>query len=719
MPQGTPRPRRKLKFHLPYLLTAIAAAVLIFILSAQFFDWTDSPAGTAALIGVAIYAALEGVANLRSILSVEAKTDPPPPNLQTTIHTEGGQVQVVQNPRGPVIQAGQYIAQQTVQLPPIPEEMPEAGGVPGARTGRYIPRGKIEDEVRARLAASGAAAIVGVHAPGGTGKTEMAIRIANEWKGRHSADPLWVDAGEKTPAQIIADMAAGCGVKFDGRESYADQVLKVKGQLKAHPRLVVLDDIRPANAEKLADLLPPAPCAVLVTSRIQNLAGIPAGTTFELDRLTDEQAHALLLAELGEAMVQAEAEAIQALIQRCQHNALALDIAARRIRSLKGLATPVATFTEKLRQRLDELRVEGGGERLDLFAVFDLSYTGLSDENRQRFRWLAAFAPTGFSPEAAAQVWGAPAGEASRTLNLLLNLSLLKPVAGQTERYRLHDLLDDFGAHKLRGHGDEVEAHRAQAEFIVKAFRSNFVPGEANLSFLLSEKDNLRVAGQWAKQHHEAELLAHISTASRNWMYVNFRELWDDWWEWLTTCHKLEVKDPELKANVLKAIGDVQQFRDERDAALKSYSEALALYRATGAKLGEANVLKAIGDVQQFRKETDAALKSYSEALALFKAVGDRLGEANVRSALCRLSLASGDVVAAEKELEAVITLRRASGDLYSEGADYGNFAVALLNRGDKQKAKEYALNARAAFERVGEPLLLQQIDRLIAACEA
>ena len=54
---------------------------------------------------------------------------------------------------------------------------------------------------------------------------------------------------------------------------------------------------------------------------------------------------------------------------------------------------------------------------------------------------------------------------------------------------------------------------------------------------------------------------------------------------------------------MLKAIGDVQQFRDERDAALASYNEALKLFKAVGDHLGEANVLKAIGDVQQFRDE--------------------------------------------------------------------------------------------------------------------
>jgi hypothetical protein len=64
------------------------------------------------------------------------------------------------------------------------------------------------------------------------------------------------------------------------------------------------------------------------------------------------------------------------------------------------------------------------------------------------------------------------------------------------------------------------------------------------------------------------------------------------------------------RANVRKAMGDVQQFRKEMEAALASYQQALTLYQAVGARLGEANGRKAMGDVQQFREEMEAALAS-------------------------------------------------------------------------------------------------------------
>ena len=87
-------------------------------------------------------------------------------------------------------------------------------------------------------------------------------------------------------------------------------------------------------------------------------------------------------------------------------------------------------------------------------------------------------------------------------------------------------------------------------------------------------------------------------------------------------------------ANTFQAIGDVQQFRKEMEAALQSYDQALSLYRAVGSRLGEANTLQAMGEVQRFQDQYEAALQSYDQALSLYRAVGDRLGEANTLKAI-------------------------------------------------------------------------------------
>jgi tetratricopeptide (TPR) repeat protein len=104
------------------------------------------------------------------------------------------------------------------------------------------------------------------------------------------------------------------------------------------------------------------------------------------------------------------------------------------------------------------------------------------------------------------------------------------------------------------------------------------------------------------------------------------------YYEEALTLHR-EVGNRLGEANTLRAIGDVLQFLDQRQAALSRYDEALTLYRDMGAQLGEADTLKATGDVLQFLDQYQEALRHYDEALDLYRDLGALLGEANILNA--------------------------------------------------------------------------------------
>ena len=627
----------------------------------------------------------------------------------TSVKTGDGSVGIGGNATNTTIITGPTVIQQPA---PIPETHDTIGFIPPAKVVTYVHRGKIETDVREFLKNGGTGAIVGLHAPGGLGKTELAKHAAEDLKGNFDG-LLWIDVGEKKPHQVIGDMLMKCNVQTQPGATYEQQRNELQHVLAARCFLVVLDDMRAEALAGLTDYLPPKPCSALVTSRIQQIGGV--NKTFALDHLTEGQAKELMDAVLGEDVVNAEKETAEKLAERCAWNPLALEIAARRIRQWQGTTKkPISRYFEKAQT----LKMEGDA-RWNMETVFDLSYNDLSPEDQKHFRALAVFAPTGFSPDAAAHIWGLDASGAGEVISRFINLSLVIPVKSELERYRLHDLLDEYADGKLgKDKEEEKQAHNALAEWLVDLFYEHYTEDRTTAPEVAEERVNLLKACEWARGQKDAETLALLTTKSRNWFYVSFSEDWHYWIAWLEAAYKLGISDLQLKANVLQAIGDVQQFRDDRDAALESYNEALKLFRQVGDKLGEANVRKAIGDVQQFRKEMDAALESYNEALKLFRQVGAKLGEANVLAASCRLFLSSGDLETAEKQLELVIAMRRQIGDMYSEGADYGNFSVALLNLGNKNKAKEYAMKARKAFEKVGEPTILKQVDGLIAACE-
>ncbi|MCA1553390.1 MAG: hypothetical protein LC737_03335, partial [Chloroflexi bacterium] len=135
-----------------------------------------------------------------------------------------------------------------------------------AGTETYIPRGDIEDKVRARLRQHGTAAIVGVYAPGGVGKSELAIRAARELAPEFGERVLWLTLTDKSAEQVVGDMARWCGLDLHSAPDFAARVAAVKSYWQAHPGLVVLDDVDKTNEAQLADLLPPRPpCAALVT----------------------------------------------------------------------------------------------------------------------------------------------------------------------------------------------------------------------------------------------------------------------------------------------------------------------------------------------------------------------------------------------------------------------------------------------------------------------
>jgi tetratricopeptide (TPR) repeat protein len=177
------------------------------------------------------------------------------------------------------------------------------------------------------------------------------------------------------------------------------------------------------------------------------------------------------------------------------------------------------------------------------------------------------------------------------------------------------------------------------------------------------------------------------------------------------------------QANVLKAIGDVQQFRKDRDAALASYDQALERFNAIGDRLGQANVLKAIGDVQQFRKELDAALASYDQALERFNAIGSLLGQANVLMAIGDVQQFRDDRDPALASYDQALERFNAIGSLLGQAnvqQSMGKLYMGQDNPDSVQRGLELLNQALAAYQtigdRVGQTNIYTFLSRWLAA---
>ncbi|HEX2698443.1 MAG TPA: NB-ARC domain-containing protein, partial [Anaerolineales bacterium] len=148
-----------------------------------------------------------------------------------------------------------------------PETHDSIGYIPSARVVTYIERGKIEDDVRTFLQDGGTGAIVGLHAPGGLGKTELAKHTAEELKDQFEG-VLWVDVGDHKPEQVIADILTKFGVQMPPNSTYEQQVNELRHAFENRRLLVVFDDLREDALDGLQDFMPPKPNSTLITSRI-------------------------------------------------------------------------------------------------------------------------------------------------------------------------------------------------------------------------------------------------------------------------------------------------------------------------------------------------------------------------------------------------------------------------------------------------------------------
>jgi len=109
-----------------------------------------------------------------------SKSSKPKKKQEASANAEDHSIAIGKIKIGGDVSGSIHIGDTIMQPAPAPETHAALGSIPPASADTYVYRGKIEEDVRAALRKGGASAIVGLHAPGGTGKTELATCIAQE-----------------------------------------------------------------------------------------------------------------------------------------------------------------------------------------------------------------------------------------------------------------------------------------------------------------------------------------------------------------------------------------------------------------------------------------------------------------------------------------------------------------------------------------------------------
>jgi CHAT domain-containing protein/peptide methionine sulfoxide reductase MsrA len=152
----------------------------------------------------------------------------------------------------------------------------------------------------------------------------------------------------------------------------------------------------------------------------------------------------------------------------------------------------------------------------------------------------------------------------------------------------------------------------------------------------------------------------------------------------------------------------IEQFQSSQfEAALKSWEQALIIYREIKDRKGEGNALGNLGAAYRALGNYVKAIDYQEQSLALAREIKDRKGEGNALGNLGVAYSSLGNYVKAIDYQEQSLALAREIKDRKGEGNALGNLGVAYYSLGNYVKAIDYHQQhlaiAREIKDRLGE----------------
>ncbi len=159
----------------------------------------------------------------------------------------------------------------------------------------------------------------------------------------------------------------------------------------------------------------------------------------------------------------------------------------------------------------------------------------------------------------------------------------------------------------------------------------------------------------------------------------------------------LEVEALTLLSEILRELGDVQ-------GAIDACERALRVAQAGGLPArARAEVLRIKGVLLRYGGRVNEAVEAYVEAIAVFKAVGARRAEARVKNALAYAMFVLERFEDAVAVGMASISIDLAIGGRFQIAKTLSNMGQAYAKLGDTARGLAYIRRAREAHERYGD----------------
>jgi predicted ATPase/DNA-binding SARP family transcriptional activator len=562
-------------------------------------------------------------------------------------------------------------------------------------------------------------------APGGFGKTRLALEVAQSAAGRFPDGCAVIElAGVEGEAPLVAAVVASLtGTASEG----IDVGDRLQRALADRRMLLVLD-----NFEHLLEHAPILDAMLAASEGLKLL--VTSRVRLQLRREWTLEIGGLALPTGSDDPDFAQAPAVRLFVRAARKGgAFGYDPAlrpalTRLCRALGGMplglelaASWLAVYT------LDEIAelaasdpgAIGGSERdrperhRDLGVIFEQSWSLLSPALQRSARRLSVFRD-GFERDAARQVADAAPG---RLLDLLHASLIQRQPSG---RLAMHELIRQFAARELASRPEEQGATRASLLRWAVAFAEGArgqifgSEGRAWVSRLDLEIHNLRAALDWALQ---AELPVEASQ-----LVVALNPYWDVRLlrrEAVALCGRLLALRPEGEATIAwsRVMGVAALHRQrlgELEAADALHRESLAIKEQLGDRRGTAVTLTNLALLAKVRGELDAAIALDRRALALFREVGSAADLSGVTAELMQLHLLRGEIDLAEAVGVEGLQLDPEGGR--GRSIKLSHLAEAARLRGDVRLARERAQAGLEIAEQLDDSYLIPLLRARLAA---
>ena len=608
-------------------------------------------------------------------------------------------------------------------------------------SGTNLPRpatsfvGRDQEAVELRhLATEPDARLVTLTGPAGTGKTRLAIAVADTLESTFPDGVYFVPLASVTSADVMWTTIA--------------DVLGVTGEAKAPPTFLeylarrrlylVLDNLEQlAEASSVvADLLDAGPgIKILATSRRPlHIAGeherpvppLPVPSTGS-DGAVELFVRRAQLVQPAFTLGPDNAEDVREICRRLDGLPLAIEIVAARVKLLgpRGLrarldgALGVASGARDVPERQQSLR-----------SALEWSYRLLPRHLQVAFQRLGALEGEFDLPAAGAvlDTGGDPLGIVGDLVDVNL-LSARQGVDGEP-RFRMLRTIALY-ARELLHQGDEAEpAHRRQAEHFA-AFAEKWTPQLRSPGHLTArdrieaELENLRAALGWA-------LTPPDEGAGPPGIHLGLRLCEQLSWFWYACGYQAEgrrwlqsavdgaagARTPEAMLAV-HGLGVLVLQQGQAEHARELLETCLAFWREKGDLSSISRELNSLALAHRALDDPALAGRLIRQAVDTARRSGNRRREANALSNLAALEVDIGNARDAIDLLERVLVLDTELGDAWGQAADHVNLSGAMLRAGDVVGAQDHLTRYAATAIALGDVEITLDIIGLFCAVHA